>query len=262
MLLREDGEAVIAIPQPSHSWLSGQLARAWGNDRFAQPSPFEEVCLAAEQHDIGWLTWEAEPTLDPASGRPRTFMQVGPETHTALWRDGVRRAGIYGRFAALLVSLHADTIYSRFFRFDKAPPEEARLVRAFLDEQHAFQQATIASLLADPLTAADAAPEVIERNRLTIAALDWVSLHLCWGVKEEVRVPEVPVAGRERIEMRLRPGAARDEVIVEPWPFGPQRLAVRAEGKRLSERYTDDEALRAALKVAEPVPVRATLRRA
>ena len=39
MLLREDGEAVIAIPQPSHSWLSGQLARAWGNDRFAPPSP-------------------------------------------------------------------------------------------------------------------------------------------------------------------------------------------------------------------------------
>jgi len=260
MLLREDGDAVIAIPQPSHSWLSGQLARAWGNDRFARPSPYEEVCLAAEQHDIGWLTWEAEPALDPGSGRPKTFMQVGPETHTALWRDGVRRAGIYGRYAALLVSLHADTIYGRFFRFDKAPPEEARLVRAFLDEQHAFQQAAIASLCADALTAADAEQDTIDRNRLTIAALDWMSLHVCWGVREEVRIPEVPVAGAERIEMRLRPGAAPDEIVVDPWPFGPERLAVRAEGKRLSERYTDDEAMRAALGRAEPVPIRATLR--
>ena len=260
MLLREDGEAVIAIPQPSHSWLSGQLARAWGNDRFARPAPFEEVCLAAEQHDIGWLTWEAEPTLDPESGRPKTFMQVGPETHTALWRDGVRRAGIYGRYAALLVSLHADTIYGRFFRFDKAPPEEARMVRAFLDEQHAFQQATIASLRADPLTAADAEQETIDRNRLTIATLDWISLHLCWGVKDEVRIPEVPVRGEERIEMRLRPGGAPEEVVLDPWPFGPERLAVRTEGKRLSERCTDDDALRAALAAAEPVPIRATLR--
>lgn len=260
MLLREAGEAAIAIPQPSHSWLSGQLARAWGNERFATPSPFEEVCLAAEQHDIGWLTWEAEPALDPHSGRPKTFMQVGPEIHTALWRDGVRRAGIYGRYAALLVSLHADTIYSRFFRFDKAPPDEARLVRAFLDEQHAFQAATIALLAANPLTVADAAPEAIDRNRLTIAALDWISLHVCWGVKEEVRIPEVPVAGADRIELRLRPGAGPDEVVVDPWPFGPERLAVRTEGKRLVERYTSDAALRAALAKADAVAIRATLR--
>ena len=260
MLLRENGEAVIAIPQPSHSWLSGQLARAWGNDRFAPPSPFEEVCLAAEQHDIGWLTWEAEPTLDPESGRPKTFMQVGPETHTQLWRDGVRRAGIYGRYAALLVSLHADTIYGRFFRFDKAPPEEARLVRAFLDEQHAFQQATIASLRADPLTAADVEEDAVDRNRLTIAALDWMSLHVCWGVKENVRIPEVPVAGDERIEMRLRPGAGPEEIVVDPWPFRPERLAVRAEGRRLSGRYEDDASLRTALGWAEPVPIRASLR--
>lgn len=260
MLLREDGEAVIAIPQPSHSWLSGQLARAWGNDRFARPSPFEEVCLAAEQHDIGWLTWEAEPTLDPGSGRPKTFMQLGPQTHTALWRDGVRRAGIYGRYAALLVSLHADTIYGRFFRFDKAPPEEARLVRAFLDEQHAFQEATIASLRADPLTAGDADEDTVERNRLTIAALDWISLHLCWGVKDEVRVPEVPVAGVKRIDLHLRPGATSEEVVVDPWPFAPERLPVRAEGKRLSGRYADDDALRTALGRAEPVAIRATLR--
>ncbi len=260
MLLRDDGDAVVAIPQPAHAWLSGQLARAWGNARFAAPSPFEEVCLAAEQHDIGWLTWEAKPAVDAGSGRPKTFMQVGPEIHTSLWRDGVRRAGIYGRYAALLVSLHADTIYGRFFRFDKAPPEQARLVRAFLDEQHAFQQATIASLRADPLTAADVEDGVVDRNRLTIAALDWMSLHVCWGVKDEVRIPEVPVAGAERIEIFLRPGAAPEEIVVDPWPFRPERLAVRAEGRRLSGRYADDASLRTALGRAAPVPIRANLR--
>ena len=55
-LLRKDDREVIAIPQPSHAWLSGQMARAWGNRHFAAPMPYDEVCLAAGQHDIGcWI---------------------------------------------------------------------------------------------------------------------------------------------------------------------------------------------------------------
>jgi len=52
MLLRKDGLDVIAIPQPCHAWLSGQMARAWGNEHFAAPMPYDEVCLAAGKHDI------------------------------------------------------------------------------------------------------------------------------------------------------------------------------------------------------------------
>ncbi len=53
MLLRKDGLDVIVIPQPCHAWLSGQMARAWGNEHLAAPMPYDEVCLAAGQHDIG-----------------------------------------------------------------------------------------------------------------------------------------------------------------------------------------------------------------
>jgi Protein of unknown function (DUF3891) len=70
MLLRKDGLDVIAIPQPSHAWLSGQMARAWGNRRFAAPTPYDEVCLAAGQHDIGWLDWEMRPALDAGAVPP------------------------------------------------------------------------------------------------------------------------------------------------------------------------------------------------
>ena len=54
MLLREDGDAVVCIGQPAHAWLSGQLARAWALDPV---EPWEEVCLAAEQHDLGMAGW-------------------------------------------------------------------------------------------------------------------------------------------------------------------------------------------------------------
>jgi hypothetical protein len=69
-LLRKDGRDVIAIPQPSHAWVSGQMARAWGNEHFAAPMPYDEVCLVAGQHDIGWLDWEMTPALDAETVPP------------------------------------------------------------------------------------------------------------------------------------------------------------------------------------------------
>ena len=76
MLLRPDGDGVLAIGQPAHAWLSGQLARTWGNERFGTVEPWEEVCLAAEQHDAGMAEWERRPTLNPGTGLPRSFMEL------------------------------------------------------------------------------------------------------------------------------------------------------------------------------------------
>ncbi|HUZ92016.1 MAG TPA: DUF3891 family protein [Methylocella sp.] len=264
MLLRKDGPDVIAIPQPSHAWLSGQMARAWGNARFAAPLPHEDVCLAAEQHDIGWHAWEIAPALDAGTGLPQAFFKVPPDVHIALWGEGVRRARAFGRYSALLVSLHADTIYARYFDFAKASPENARAVRAFLDEQHLFQARLAASLRADPKTGPQASPETILRNQLLIAALDWISLAICGGVTKEIRIPDVPTTGDGRTELCLRPrGETHDvileELILDPWPFREASLAVRAEGKRLRGRFSTMEDLHRALDEAEPVLVMAML---
>lgn len=261
MLLRRDGDDVIAVPQPSHAWLSGQLARAWGNGRFAPPTPREEVCLAAEQHDIGWLGWEAAPELDPETGHPQEFTRVPTSRHVALWREGVTRARAFGRYPALLVSLHAKTIYSQYFNFETASPENAALVRGFLDEQHAFQEEMIASLRADPITSAAATPDAVESNRLLIAALDRMSLNICWRVTKDVTVPDVPLSATERTELTLSPSPrAENELVLRPWPFTADRVEVRAEGRRLSARFTDQEEMRRALEGAEPFLIVATLR--
>ncbi|MGC2223692.1 MAG: DUF3891 family protein, partial [Methylocella sp.] len=203
MLLRRDGLDVIAVPQPSHAWLSGQMARAWGNRRFAAPTPYDEVCLAAGQHDIGRLDWEMRPALDAGTGLPQEFFRVPSELHIAIWRKGVRRARVFGRYPALLVSLHADTIYARHFDFAKASPENAEAVRDFLDEQRRFQARTAASMQADPKLAKQPSPETIEHNRLLIAALDRMSLEICWGVKKEIFIPDVPMVGAETTELRM-----------------------------------------------------------
>ncbi len=260
MLLRKDGRDVIAIPQPSHAWLSGQMARAWGNEHFAASTPYDEVCLAAEQHDIGWLDWEMRPALDAGTGLPQEFFQVPPRLHIALWREGVRRARVFGRYPALLVSLHADTIYAQYFQFNKASAEDAEAVRAFLDEQHRFQALMAASLRADPELAA-ASPETIEHNRLLIAALDRMSLEICRGVEKEIKIPNVPTAMAGTAKLRIQPRDG-EGLALDPWPFRTASVAVCAEGKRLRGRFATEADLHRALDEAEPVLVTAMLHRA
>ena len=183
------------------------------------------------------------------------------KVHIALWRDGVRRATSFGRYPALLVSLHADTIYGRYFNFDKATPGDAETVRAFLDEQRRFQMRTATSLRQDPKTCKQASPENIENNRLLIAALDKMSLEICWGVKTKTNIPELPTASGESVEFCLLPGAG-ETLSLDPWPFLAERITVQAEGKRLRGRFSTQSGLNRALNDAEPVLVIAELRSA
>ena len=91
MILRPDGDggSVVAIGQASHAWLSGQLARAWGNDAFAAPAPREEVVLGALQHDIGMADWDRDAGA-PTRHRPAApVLRAGPPDAPA--RSGRRR---------------------------------------------------------------------------------------------------------------------------------------------------------------------------
>src|SRR5437763_10480622 len=145
MLLRQEGRSVLAIPQQSHAWISGQLARVWGNDRFPSPEPWEEVCLAAEQHDIGMAGWDLEPTLNPDTGLPHSFLEMPLEVHLGLWDAAPRRLLVQSRYAALLVSMHGSRLYRRR-NLDELEAAQAEAVRSYLERQRAFQEWLIASL--------------------------------------------------------------------------------------------------------------------
>ena len=93
MILRppEDGTRLL-IPQPSHALLSGQMMAAWGAPGFARPDPAPEVILAAGQHDIAWLSWEAAPSPDLNTGQPQAFTSPSPVVHAPRLAWGVRTA--------------------------------------------------------------------------------------------------------------------------------------------------------------------------
>jgi Protein of unknown function (DUF3891) len=241
VLLRSDGDGVIAIGQPAHAWLSGQLARAWGNERFGAVEPWEEVCLAAEQHDVGMAAWERRPTLNPETGLPRSFMELELDEHLEIWWSAAPLVIPQSRYAALLVSLHGTALYERR-DLARLEPADVERVRSFLADQHALQAELLEALRADPSTAAAAADEIVRRNQRLVWTWDSLSLGLLldWAPFELTAVPTA--AGDADI-------AVRDGTL-DPWPFREDRVSVRCEGRRLAGRFDDEDAMREALAAA------------
>jgi Protein of unknown function (DUF3891) len=150
VLLVDHPDGKVAVAQPSHAWISGQLARAWAGELH----PREEVCLAAEQHDIAWIEWERNPTYDPETGYPYTFMSLDMPTKLAMWATGPDVLLAQSRYAALLVSLHGSRLYKDL-------------------DRSAFQREIRATL--------DASDEEIARNHRLIWTWDSMSLALLLG---------------------------------------------------------------------------------
>jgi Protein of unknown function (DUF3891) len=244
MLLREDSAGVLAIGQPSHAWISGQLARAWGNAQFGEVQPREAVCLAAEQHDVGWQARDLEPLLNTDTGLPRSFMEMPLDVHLGLFTDGPRRMVSQSRYAALLVSMHGWRLYARrdLARFS-AP--DRRAIEDFLRQEKSFQATQIEALRADPVWADSAGEELIERNSLLVWTWDYLSLALClnWIPATAKDCP----TSNGRVDLQLLAGSTEHQFRLAPWPFSARTVGVACEGRRLAGRYTNQAELRSAL---------------
>jgi hypothetical protein len=235
VVLRESGDGVICIGQASHAWLSGQLARAWGNDAFPRIEPWEELVLAALQHDIGMAEWDLAPALDPGTGRPRSFMDMPPAVHMSLWSGAATKLLTQSRYAALLVSMHGTALYE-LRDLGALPVTERRLIETFLGEQRAWQDTVMAAI---GVSRSDVHPA----QRL-VWNWDLLSLILCvpWEAQSLEGVPardgltEVTVTREDEWRWRL-----------SPWPFGAPAVAVRCEGRRLEGRAGSEAELHRAL---------------
>jgi hypothetical protein len=256
MLVRPEGDAVLLIAQPAHAAVAGQLARAWGNERFGAVEPFAEVCLGAELHDIGWVEWERNPTLNPSTGLPHTFLEVSAGTRADIWGPAAETALPFGRYAALLVSLHGTGLYE-MFGVGNASAVDAERMRQAVERNYRLQERLLVSLRGDEVMGDYASDAAVRRNRRLVAAWDGMSLALCHGLTSERAFRAVPAADGE-IDVTFRPAA--DSVTVDPWPFSDGDVAVRIDCRRVAGRFTDEAAMRAAIDAAEWVTLSVRLR--
>ena len=237
MLVRTEDSGTLLIGQPSHAWISGQLARAWGNPAFGPVKPFEEVCLAAEQHDIGMAEWDLTPTFNPETGLPHSFIEMPISAHLPLWREAPRRLLRQSRYATLLTSMHGVRLYG-LRDLDRLPAEDAARsgststgsVRGRRGWGHRSAVARGGRATRSLGTASSCGHGTTCRWRCVLAG----------------RRAPWPTCRRRRSRSRWRcaRGPAPGQVIVDPWPFRhAEAFTVRCEGQRLTERVDSSDAL-------------------
>jgi Protein of unknown function (DUF3891) len=240
----------ITISQTSHSWLSGQLARVWGNDSFARFEPFEPICYAAEQHDIGFLEWENQPTLNVKTGLPHTFDELPESLHLNIWRTGIYQLKPVCAYASLIVSLHFCGLCERFHR----PQKDSILSEAaqFLREQREYQGRTLETLGRDSLFEAAVAKGTLAYHCDLIAVWDLFSLELCRGRLREFKIPGVPLSPEKHVDLLIC-RRSKDENLwaVDPWPFAAPTLTALSEGRIFDRRFNDQGEMREALRHAD-----------
>ena len=229
MLFRETASGVLAISQPAHAWISGQILADWN-----PPLP-RSLVLAGEQHDIAWLDWERAPGFDPTTNRPFLFRAVGAAAHAPMWAAGVERAlHAWGMHPALMISRHGGVIYRRFTDRHRLNPADALAAERFLREQAPREAAWAEALGLD-----DAA---LARHSELIAFADTLSLAFCGELVTPLAI-EAPGYGSITVSME-------DEEVpsftLSPWPFRTERVCFEAEARILPPpgRLPSEDAMR------------------
>ena len=205
MLVRPDGDSFLCIGQASHAWISGQMARAWAEEF----SPHEEVCLAAEQHDVGMAAWDLTPALNTETGLPMAFTEMPFSVHASLWLAAPTKLVTTSAYAAALVSLHGTRLYELRDRSSE--------VDDFLRRQEDFRRGL-------GFERSD-----LEPGSTLVWIWDYLSLAVLLGWVGEVE------------------GYSVDGLRVTPWPFRTASLVVRCEARRLHERFAEEGEMHAAL---------------
>jgi hypothetical protein len=216
VLIRDDDDSWLAITQPAHAYLAGQIARHW------QPALGDDVALAVEQHDVAWWEWDREPPLFAEGRRAAAFYEAPIERRLEIWRDVSRHLDAQSPYAALLLSLHATNIHTRYLAPEHQPQE-------LLDGARADQDALLA--LIPGATRAQA-----EREADVLFAIDALSLTLCngWDARD------LPAIDGSAIHYAP---AGEGAGTLDPWPLDGGEVTVALHGRRLSERFDDEAAL-------------------
>ena len=236
-------ESAIAISQVAHSWMSGQMAREWGNAESGTFQPREPLCYAAEQHDIGFLSWEKRPRWNPETGFPFTFEDLPIGEHVEIWKRSIDQLRAVSAYAALMASFHFSGLCERHSR--KGAEPDSRTAEAFLQDQRFHREELLASIAENWSSSPGHTEAAVSQNRKLIAAWDLLSLQLSRNPSKAFVIEDVPWRGEdEGCTLSISPSAFSSRVFyVDPWPFSSSLLRLCCEGYLFQHPFRSQEEL-------------------
>ena len=235
MIVRNQSDgSVVMITQNDHAKLAGLFAAHWGNRRFERPRPLTSMMRAAQYHDGGWLRYETNPTLDPATRKSPSYQQVPTDAaQLAAYQWAIDMLTDTDTYTGLMVSKHRTGLWqSRYGVISQPPAGPPRKlsddINDFIARNEARQHVITAGL--------DRHEAAVNYNLLQV--WDLLSLYVCSHEHHKDHVIEpVPLAyssAQAAAPMRLKP-VSPSRIEVDPFPFDQPALEVGVVYRRLQQ---------------------------
>jgi hypothetical protein len=228
MILRDEGETFLLITQPDHARLAEQIVAAVRTEP-ALESDRAAILMAVREHDNGWTEVDAEPTVEPGTGRPRDFISGPAPLKYEIWLRGITRSAKMNPRVGALIAEHALTVYG----YRRGTPEWEPFfasITAMRDD------------LLEQIGASTGPPrELFERQYRCVHLGDSLSLQFCSGWKGPNATLEYEATLQNRV------------LLISPDPFNGATIALRVLGRRIpARRYQHDGDLREAVAAIAP----------
>jgi hypothetical protein len=248
-----EGEAHFVSTMDDHMNLCGQMARAFGNDRFQRPKPYDEVVYVVDNHDRGWRDYDVHPGLNPDTRLPYVMSQTPSPDALVTNKGSPDFNEEHHPYCGLLSSMHTCGIYNGRFGFSqfvvpprKPPPPGNQTVKANVDamiRSEKDRQERLKSVLSKhPTTAAWIESNRLFQNFKQLQFFDTLSLYFHLRGREDRKAEvfiHVPVSAEQDASIALN--RINDfEYSLNPYPFSADRLKLTCGGWYF-HRYPEDQ---------------------
>jgi hypothetical protein len=240
-----EGEPHFVLTMGDHTAMCGQMARAFGNDRFEPPAPFDEVVYIVENHDRGWDAYDSNPGLDPGTRVPYIMTRTPTPDAVKTNRGSPDFNEARHPYCGLLSSMHSWGLYNGRYGFSKFVPRTQTttsisvadvhrpLIDAMLTQEEARQARLKTTLAADPATCDWIEERHLFQNYKQLQFLDTMSLYFHLrhaGERGTETYVHVPMNREADTTIALR---KVDEKVysLDPFPFAGERLTIVCRGR-------------------------------
>ncbi|HET6251661.1 MAG TPA: DUF3891 family protein [Tepidisphaeraceae bacterium] len=265
MIRNQQGNEFFLFTQDDHAAVSGELARHFGNSRFAAPQPLKAVIDAVAMHDCGWPLHDREPTLDVA-GMPLHVFDTPIPLAVRVWAESTRLAREADPYTGLLVSLHVFALSALAYQHYADPAQRAHSAKE-LFELNKFQQLQIevqeqirgesglrtdvALQLGLAPRRSDAREDLLRFHYQILRTMDQLSLALLLGGRPFSTIDDLsPRPAADPVDFRVG-YPAKWRITLNPWPFDAEKIDAEIPFRRVPARvYASVEAFREIYKSA------------
>lgn len=237
-----EGKLNFAIEQPDHTRTCGQLARAFGNADFAQPTPRDLVVYIVEHHDEGWAPIDALREQSPATGLPHHLTQTPIQYLIQTSHGSPEFNEKHHAYCGLLSSMHTYGLFngryglSDFIFIDKIPHEYKASADAMLASELARQARLKGDLGADPASQAWIEETALFNNYKLLQFFDTLALYFHTthtAGRKEGKFLNVPDGTGMDHTVAIAP-CEDGSYALSPWVFEGDTFEISVEGRYIT----------------------------